>query len=358
MSDGTIDSPEIENEYSNNTPLPEPALTLPPIAGFWRRFLAWFIDSSLLGLIGFTISLVFSDFFYKIGPYGRLLGLLFVIPYFGIMNSNIGGGQTLGKRLLKLAVRDGNNETIGLGRSIIRIVILYLPVLFNGWTIPTFNNYIFSWIASLIVFGLGGVILYTMIFNRNPRQGFHDLLVGTYVVNLRGKPVASMPVTSKLHMRISIAWIGLVALGSVAILFISPNQIFNTPLSPIKTIYDDLSKDPRFFSVTVNDHTVYGSNKKDGRVLIISGWYKGKFTNDIKEQVFNDVAKVVIENVKDIEKYDVIQLRLTSAFDIGIATGNYSEYLGLTVQEWRDRLSSDESPIGNIPQWDAFHLPG
>src|ERR671923_3070682 len=90
----------------------EPVFTLPPIAGFWRRFLAWFIDSLLLGIIGQAIAVLFSSFFFSIGPYGRPIGLLFIIPYFGILNSKIGGGQTIGKRLMKIAVRNKNNEPI------------------------------------------------------------------------------------------------------------------------------------------------------------------------------------------------------------------------------------------------------
>ena len=56
---------------------PSPVLILPPIAGFWRRFLAWLIDSILLGLIGQLIGISFSSVLFSIGPYGRLIGLLF-----------------------------------------------------------------------------------------------------------------------------------------------------------------------------------------------------------------------------------------------------------------------------------------
>ena len=134
----------------------EPIFTFPPIAGFWRRFFAWFVDSIILGVIGQIIGIAFASFFFSIGPYGRPIGLLFIIPYFGIMNSKIGGGQTLGKRWLKIAVRNNNNEPIELWRSIIRISLLALPALFNSWAIPIFQNYFVAWLVSLLIFGLGG----------------------------------------------------------------------------------------------------------------------------------------------------------------------------------------------------------
>lgn len=87
---------------------------------------------------------------------GRPIGLLLIIPYFGLMNSKIGDGQTIGKRLLKIAVRNKSNEPIELGRAITRILIIYLPILLNGWSLPLFQNYILSWVLSLIVLGLGG----------------------------------------------------------------------------------------------------------------------------------------------------------------------------------------------------------
>ena len=75
----------------------------------------------------------------------------------------------MGKRLMKIAVRNKNNEPIDLWRSIIRIIILYLPVLFNGWAIPFFQIPLVSWLASIIVFGFSGALLYTMIFNKKTR---------------------------------------------------------------------------------------------------------------------------------------------------------------------------------------------
>lgn len=319
----------------------EPIFTFPPIAGFWRRFFAWLIDSLLLGIIGQVIGVVFSSFLFSIGPYGRPIGLLFIIPYFGIMNSKIGGGQTIGKRFMKIAVRNKNNEPIELGRSLIRISLLVLPALFNGWTLPIFQNYVIAWFLSLLVFGLGGAIFYTMIFNRKARQGIHDLLLGTYVVHLPGKPIESFPTTSRVHWIVTGVWFGFVAIGTLAMVFVAPTIISKTPLASAKSLYDILQDDPRFFTVGVNDQTFYGSNGKTSRSLNITVWYKGKISENEREKVVNGIAKTVLDNEKNINNYDGIRVNITSAYDIGIASGHINFWVANSIEGWRKEISSN-----------------
>ena len=126
-----------QNEQEVNS---EPDFTFPPIAGFWRRFFAWLVDMLILGVTGQILGLIFSTFLFSLGPYGRPIELLFVVPYFGIMNSKIGGGQTIGKRLFKLSVRNQNNETIGLGRSIVRNPNLIHPRVIESMVYSNFSK--------------------------------------------------------------------------------------------------------------------------------------------------------------------------------------------------------------------------
>lgn len=321
--------------------------SLPPIAGFWRRFFAWFIDVVLLGLAGLLLVAVFSSVFFKIGPYGRPIGLLFVIPYFGILNSKIGGGQTIGKRFLKIAVRNKNNEPIGLGRAITRISILYLPVLLNGWSLPIFQNPVLKWLASLIVFGLGGAILYTMLFNRKARQGVHDYLTGTYVIHLPGKPVAFFPATSRIHWIMASAWVGIIVIGMVVVSIISPSIITKAPLQSAMNLYDVMNNDPRFFSVGIQDHTLYGLNSQTSRTLIINVWYKGKPGEEEKKEIVESIAKTVFEYEKNLEAYDALQIKISSGFDIGIASGNVHQGYIDSIDNWRKGIDLDGTS-GNL----------
>ena len=333
----------------NEQVIPEPIFTFPPISGFWRRFVAWFVDVLILGIIGQIIGVAFSSFFFSLGPYGRLVGLLFTIPYFGIMNSQIGSGQTFGKRLMKIAVRNKDNKPIELWRSIIRISLLATPSLFNQWPIPVFQNPVMVWFLSLVIFGLGGAIFYTMAFNRKARQGIHDLILGTYVVHLSEKPIESFPTTSRIHWIVTSIWIGIVAIGTLVMTLITPSIVSKTPLASVMSLYNILQDDPRFFTVGVNDHTFYGSSGKTSHALIITVWYKGKLAESDRKAVIGSIVKTVLENAENIDNYDGIQVKITSAYDIGIASANLSMSFSDSIEGWRQQIYPKDSPNGFIP---------
>ncbi|OGO29033.1 MAG: hypothetical protein A2136_09140 [Chloroflexi bacterium RBG_16_54_11] len=325
---------------------PRPIFTFPPITSLWRRLFAWLVDVLIIGIIGILIGAVFGSYLRSIGPYGRLIGLIVVICYFGIQNSKIGHGQTLGKKLLKIAVRDKNDQYISFGRSVVRILIIYVPVLVNGWSLPIFQNRFSSWLLSVLLFGLGGAILYTMVFNRITRQGLHDLLLGTYVVYLPGEPVETYPTSSRLHWTVSGVWIGIVALGTLVITIIAPSIISKTPLESVNNLYDLLQEDPRFFTVGVTDQTSFVSDGRKSRALVITAWYKGEFGEEEGKQIIDEIAKIVLENASDIDRYDGMQVTLTSAFDLGIASGHYSIWFAHSIEDWRKETYPANAPLG------------
>jgi len=85
---------------TSEIPAPESA----PIAGFWRRLIALAIDSMVLGIFGSGVGWSLCDVFAGMGAWGRLIGFLIAVTYFGVMNSSIFDGQTFGKRVMKIRV--------------------------------------------------------------------------------------------------------------------------------------------------------------------------------------------------------------------------------------------------------------
>ena len=69
------------------------------ISGFWRRIGAAFIDVIILFVVGLCLGLFFGDVFAQIGDWGKLVGFIIAILYFGVMNSYVTGGQTFGKMI-------------------------------------------------------------------------------------------------------------------------------------------------------------------------------------------------------------------------------------------------------------------
>ena len=153
------------------------------ISGFWRRIGALFIDTSILGVAGLVLGLFLESFFVQMGGWGRLVGFTIALIYFGVMNSSIAGGQTIGKKALRIRVVDYSNSPISLGKSVIRYFILAIPFSLNGAQFS--NEAMLSFLMyplSLIIYGGLFSILYLYTFNRVTRQSLHDLVVGTVVV--------------------------------------------------------------------------------------------------------------------------------------------------------------------------------
>ena len=64
-------------------------------APLWLRFFALSIDGMLLAVIGYVIGYAFFDSLIGLGQWGRLVGIAIALPYFALLNSWVGSGQTL-----------------------------------------------------------------------------------------------------------------------------------------------------------------------------------------------------------------------------------------------------------------------
>jgi len=148
----------------------QPATEERKISNFWIRILALFLDGIFLGIFGFILGFLFSKVFIGLGSWGRLVGLAIALAYFGLLNSCLGGGQTLGQKITRIQVVDRDGKNISIGKSLLRSLILLLPFFLNGFTFPSSLSSSLIWgtvvviIAGIIVFGIGGGIIYFYIF--------------------------------------------------------------------------------------------------------------------------------------------------------------------------------------------------
>lgn len=193
-----------EESLSPITDTPETAPRAPEpviIAGFWKRLLALIIDSLLLGAVGFLLGLMFFDQFARLGGWGRLVGFIIALLYFGVFNSSIGKGQTIGKRITSIKVVDREGQFLSPQKSFLRSTILEVPFFLNGALIPP--SVLISplgVLVGLIIFGIGGAIIYLYIFNRRTRQSLHDLAAGSFVIrSFAAAPPVAIGI-SKFHI--------------------------------------------------------------------------------------------------------------------------------------------------------------
>ena len=201
-----------KTEGSGDLPAIEIEVERFAIAGFWRRGLAAILDIAILALPLIILGFTFEDLAFSLGPWGRLFGYGIMFLYWGCLTSKLGKGQTIGKKIMKIAVVDSQGNYLPLGKALLRTLVLVLPGLFNGWAVPYAQNPIFLVIGSMFVFGVGLALAYGLIFNRKTRQGIHDLLVKSYVVKTAFQPEAVAPENRRIHVWMSY---GLVSLGLI-----------------------------------------------------------------------------------------------------------------------------------------------
>jgi uncharacterized RDD family membrane protein YckC len=129
------------------------------VAGFWRRVLAFVIDAFLTAIPCGVFGFVFYQFFMTHRADGILIGFALTLPYFAILGSSVGAGQTLGHRLTDLQVVDQQGNPISLKRSALRYSILLVPTLLSSEIVPAFAsrfgiNTVVDWLLSVGEFAL------------------------------------------------------------------------------------------------------------------------------------------------------------------------------------------------------------
>lgn len=205
-----------------------------PLAGFWRRLGAFAIDWLILALGGYMLGQLLFDPLAWLGMWGRLVGFLIALPYFGLLDSGAFGAATPGKRALGLRVVDHAGRVLPLPRSMLRAAAFLAPVMFNG-TIRFMDSAGYgerAWCG--LMGGLLAASFYVLIFNRATGQGLHDQLTGAYVIRGRAsrQTMASIPAAWRPHLIVALA---MVAVGIPAGLAGYPLQWRMSPatLSPV-----------------------------------------------------------------------------------------------------------------------------
>lgn len=156
------------------------------VVSFWRRWLAYILDASfILGGISVFLIKIFPDFLISLGDFSILIGAAIFVLYFGIMNSEIGKGQTLGKAVLGVKVVDSSGNYITLKQSLLRAAILtfclMIPFALMQMALVKDLTLIENIIYTLAITA-EAFFCFMFLFNLKTRQTLHDLAAKTYVV--------------------------------------------------------------------------------------------------------------------------------------------------------------------------------
>ena len=333
--------------------LPSLSLDLPPVTddapppsrltgSFWRRILAFLVDGVFLWLVGIALGTAFFDAFSSMGLWARLVGFAIALFYFGAMNSDIGDGQTIGKRLLSLRVIDAQGYTLSFGKSIIRYSLLSIPFVLNRLSLNTTEMTGFiSFLVAAPILGVGASTLYLLIFNRHGRQGLHDLLVGSYVANGDDTgPLNAKPIWKRHWVILSCLLAALLLEGAFANLLLSrgPFLHFKQDAEAIERM-DDVQ---RASVVHLTFHDLAGGGTR--KILLATVTERTKHTDQMAFS--SEVAKLILQRDPKAQQYDTLKIVLKRGYNIGIASSWRSQSFAYSPDEWNRRVMGTKPASG------------
>jgi uncharacterized RDD family membrane protein YckC len=284
----------------------------------------------VLATIELGVALPLGKILTQIGGYAGLIGFLIGLLYFGTLNSYLGKGQTVGKKLFKLKVVDTNNQCLSLPKSMLRSIILLTPFFANFlFFVPGVNN--LPNINSLVIFvssifaALGTSIFYLYIFNRTTRQSLHDLAVSSFVVKKNNEIGLNSLKTGRIHYIITILLI-IVSLISTAVV---PSFLIKTlggDVEKMSSLYSSLNKLPSIYQSKVVTNRHYDSAGQTNFLFITL--YS---TEDLKdaEALTDTAARTVMEIYPEASKQDFILFKVFNGFDLGFV--NFWQYYERTI---------------------------
>lgn len=306
------------------------------ISKFWTRIGALVIDCIPLGLIGLILGLTIQDFLMSIGSYGSLLGLIITVLYFTIFNSKLFNGQTIGKKAVNIQVTDKSGNTLSLQKSFFRALILCVPYFLIKVELPAgfLGSALFLSCTALI---LGVMVIY--IFNKGNRQSLHDIIIGSYVVNIQRQDELTVfpAVTTASYYAFGIT---VVLVTTFSVLSLS---WLKTTHPELVSIEERISNIDGVLDATVSNNvsTIYGSERSTKKSLVVQLWVRKLPRNSyaLEELKATQTAvKAVLEIEPNIDQYDFISVTLIKGFNIGIASWKTSSSTQKSPAEWKSLI--------------------
>ncbi|WP_051305320.1 RDD family protein [Desulfogranum mediterraneum] len=324
------------------------------ICGFWRRIGAFSIDGLILGAGGVLLGLFLTEQLAALGAWGRGFGFILAGLYFGLGNSHLTNGQTLGKRLLGIKVLARHAHSLSIPQSLLRYLIIGIPYFLNGARLS--GNALHSgWIylLSLSVFGLGFSIVYLLIFNRRTRQSLHDLLVGSYVVKKEGHSDTPAKTVWPVHYAIC----GILVIASLALPYLTARLAQRDQFAQLLEVQaraETLA--PVTHASISNGQTTFTpfSGTPATTTYISCQVYLDKNTTD-NEPLAAEIADIILSSHGEAELKDLIRITLTYGYDIGIASFWQSKQYAFSTEEWRVRAKQATAPQSSSTEPPAPH---
>ena len=280
---------------------------------FWKRIGAYFLDTAIiLKIAGVLIGAAGASLWFEIGGYGIIIGAVVYLLYFGLMNSVLCKGQTIGKKLFAVKVVDRNNEYLPVGKSFLRALIFVICVYAVGAVLPEYHMFDIKNVLPLtILLFLYFVFVLIFLFNKN-RQTLHDFSVKSFVVS---KENIKKLYPDKTDSTVIIVSVIVALLFSVPILAgsVAAKNVFEK-----KTVFPDkLAKE---LNLDVFSYAQYGEKDNKNLGIVIR-------TKDIDNQELADkVGNYILLMSDKASSSENINVTLKNNYNIGIYKSSKSKY--------------------------------
>jgi uncharacterized RDD family membrane protein YckC len=318
------------------------------IAKFWYRIGAIFIDTIILGLIGFILSLFFENNFRLLGEYGVFVGFFISLIYFTFFNSYLLNGQTIGKRIAGIMVIDYNDQLLSIKDSFIRSLILTFPYFCYGVTIPGIDeNSQIQLITILLPLILSTGLLYYYIFNVRTRQSIHDIFVKSYVVEEyeefeKVDRETVKPIINYVYYGFMCLLLSLFVFQGV----INYSQSSSNELKRLQTKVNLIDTNETTYHkpnilLSINN---YQSQKIMYCNIIVYNSEDYKTPKDLIENKYvNKGVTTILKSYSDINNIGNITINLNSGYNIGIFKKQINVYITKSPKELDKILNSSKS---------------
>lgn len=305
-----------------------------------RRIAAFTIDLLILGIVGFCLGLLFSEYFYRIGNWGRLIGFVIAFAYFvGCSCSRIGKGQTIGKKLLSIKVVDLDNQLVSFKTASVRYAFLLIPYYVSGMNLSVtlmVANWFVATVMTLVSVYLV-ITAYFIVFNSSNKRTIHDYVSRTSVVG----------VANSVAIPVQPIWGGhFVVFAVVSVLIFGIYKIaggyFNLE-TKIDNLVDVAAKIEASEIVklvpSISLNTGYKLSKTDQGSITTVRIAASVYEMPSDDTLYKKIAEIIINNIADIESINQIQILLVKSYDIGIYSSSISYNNVASVDEWKSAIA-------------------
>ncbi|NVO16787.1 MAG: RDD family protein [Rhodoplanes sp.] len=296
-------------------------------ASLWRRLIAFTLDTTLLGAIGYSVGMMLFDLVVDLGLGARLIGLALALAYFGLSDSRLTKGRSFGKRLLGIAVVGPDGAPLSIGTATLRALVVMAPIILNDFDLDDISP-IVTGLWSFLVIGVGASLLYLLLFNRTTRQSLHDLMVGSMVISVGTPRPAAHPLW--IGHRIVV---GVLCAVSLAFGLLIPSMVQSSGrLSELLVVRTALMTRPGLRDVGVSRvwSTETGRPTKDSIVVTA---YVRRWPADPEAEA-RDIAGQVLKEFPDLVGTRTLVVKVALTFNLGIANYSKQQQIETSAAAW------------------------